>query len=41
MKTVASAGGARREVAKNRSVLRVREDFEPLSNAAIPSAAGF
>ncbi len=41
IKTVASAGRARREVTRNRSLLHVNEDFEALSNVAIPSAVGF
>jgi hypothetical protein len=39
LKFVASAGQARRKVARNRSVWGIHEDFEPLSNAASPSAA--
>jgi hypothetical protein len=41
LKFVASAGEARRKVARNRSVWGIHEDFEPLSNAASPSAAEF
>jgi hypothetical protein len=41
LKFVASAGQARRKGAKNRSVWGIHEDFEPLCNAAWPSAAEF
>ena len=41
LKFVASAGQARREAAKNRSLWGIHEDFEPLCNAAWPSAAEF
>ena len=40
IKTVTSAARARHEAVRNRSVRAVREDFEPLSNAAIASAVG-
>ncbi len=40
LKTVTSAGRARRSATKNRSVRSVREDVEALANAAMPSAVG-
>ncbi len=41
LKFVASEGQARRKAAKNRNVCGIHEDFEPLANAASPSAAKF
>ncbi len=41
LKTITSAGSARRSATKNRSVLSVREDVEALANTAIPIAVGF
>jgi hypothetical protein len=41
VKNVASAAKARQKWAKNRSLLVVNEDFEPIFNAGFASAAVF
>jgi hypothetical protein len=41
LKNVTSDGRTRREMAKKRSLRRVNEHFEPLSNAVMPSAVVF